>query len=70
MNLNNTLLIIIGVIGLGLSLLWFTSYAIFSMTPGTPDGLKQAKEIMKISALLVYFFGAMIAFGIYKNWRG
>ncbi len=62
-------IIIIGVIGLGLSLLFGVFHAFMTMVPGIPAALKQAQEMMKIAAWSQFFFGAMIAFGIYNNWR-
>ena len=65
---NNILLIIIGVIGLGLSLWYMGGLAIMTTLPGSRDNLKQIQEMMNIAGWSGVFSFAMIGFGIYKNW--
>jgi hypothetical protein len=70
MNLNkNILLIIIGIIGLGLSLFCGTGLLIITMFPGSRDNLKQIQDMVNIAGLSTVFSVAMIGFGIYNNLR-
>jgi hypothetical protein len=69
MNRNSILLIIIGVVGLGLSLFYGTGLAIVTMFPGSRDNLKHTQEMMNILGCSSIFSVAMIIFGVYNNWR-
>jgi hypothetical protein len=66
---NNILLIILGVIGLGLSLFCGGGLGVLTMFPGSRENLKQIQEMMNIVGWSSIFSAAMIGFGIYNNWR-
>jgi hypothetical protein len=72
MNLNNIVLIIIGVIALGLSLLCIGGLGFMMffpiLFPRTPENLNQIKEMINIAGLSGVFSVTAIGFGIY-NWH-
>ncbi len=69
MKMNNILLIIIGVIGLGLSLCYGGSLAIMTMFPSSRDNLEHIQAMMNIAGWSSIVSVAIIGFGVYKNWR-
>jgi hypothetical protein len=70
MNLNNNIiLIIIGVIGLGLSLWVGGGLGVMTILAGSRENLEHIQEMMGIAVWSAVFFVAMIGLGIYNNWR-
>jgi heme A synthase len=66
---NSILLITIGVMGLGLSLLWAVVLMSTVIIHSRGDNLEDTREMINIAGRLSIFFVAMIVFGIYNNWR-
>ena len=70
MNLNNNIiLIIIGIVGLGLSLFCVGGLGVVTILAGSRENLEHIQGMINIAGWSAVFSVAMIGFGIYNNWR-